>query len=210
MSDSDLKEQRKKNLEQLKATGINVYPYSYKPDCTIQKVLEKSDSLIEQPESEKKFSLAGRILAIRGQGKTTFMDLWEAHSRLQLYLGEKILGESYEQLKNYDIGDYVGVKGELFKTRMGETTLRVSSIVLLAKSLQPFPVPKEKIEDGKKIIYDQFSDKETRYRKRYLDLVLNEKTFQTLPAKENFFSLSGCSIREFGLCNLVCKNRDIH
>ena len=126
----NLKEQRKKNLEKLKATGINVYPYSYKPDCTIQKVLEKSDSLIEQPESEKKFSLAGRILAIRGQGKTTFMDLWEAHSRLQLYLGEKILGESYEQLKNYDIGDYVGVKGELFKTRMGELRVPCELVVL--------------------------------------------------------------------------------
>ena len=95
--------------------------------------------------------MAGRILGIRGQGKTTFIDLWEAHFRLQLYLGEKILGESYEQLKNYDLGDYIGVTGELFKTRMGELTLRVRSIVLLAKSLQPFPVPKEKI---------QFSDKE--------------------------------------------------
>ena len=97
--------------------------------------------------------MAGRILGIRGQGKTTFIDLWEAHFRLQLYLGEKILGESYEQLKNYDLGDYIGVTGELFKTRMGELTLRVRSIVLLAKSLQPFPVPKEKIQDGKKIIY---------------------------------------------------------
>ena len=169
------KEQSQK-LEQLKATGVNVYPYSYKPDYTIQEVLEKADSLIqtEQPESAKKFSLAGRILGIRGQGKTTFIDLWEAHFRLQLYLGEKILGESYEQLKNYDLGDYIGVTGELFKTRMGELTLRVRSIVLLAKSLQPFPVPKEKIQDGKKIIYDEFSDKETRYRKRYLDLVLKK------------------------------------
>ena len=132
------KEQRQQKLEKLKASGINVYPYSYKPDYTIQEVLEKADSLIqtEQPESEKKFSLAGRILGIRGQGKTTFIDLWEAHFRLQLYLGEKILGESYEQLKNYDLGDYIGVTGELFKTRMGELTLRVRSIVLLAKSLK--------------------------------------------------------------------------
>ena len=115
--------------------------------------------------------MAGRILGIRGQGKTTFIDLWEAHFRLQLYLGEKILGESYEQLKNYDLGDYIGVTGELFKTRMGELTLRVRSIVLLAKSLQPFLVPTEKLQDGqKKIIPDEFSDKETRFRKRYLDL----------------------------------------
>ena len=191
----NLKEQRKKNLEKLKASGINVYPYSYKPDYTIQEVLEKADSLIqtEQPESEKKFSLAGRILGIRGQGKTTFIDLWEAHFRLQLYLGEKILGESYEQLKNYDLGDYIGVTGELFKTRMGELTLRVRSIVLLAKSLQPFPVPKEKIQDGKKIIYDEFSDKETRYRKRYLDLVLNQKTFQTFQNRSKIIK----SIRDY-------------
>ena len=191
----NLKEQRKKNLEKLKASGINVYPYSYKPDYTIQEVLEKADSLIqtEQPESAKKFSLAGRILGIRGQGKTTFIDLWEAHFRLQLYLGEKILGESYEQLKNYDLGDYIGVTGELFKTRMGELTLRVRSIVLLAKSLQPFPVPKEKIQDGKKIIYDEFSDKETRYRKRYLDLVLNQKTFQTFQNRSKIIK----SIRDY-------------
>ena len=195
MSDSDLKAQRKKNLEQIKATGVNTYPYSYKPDYTIQEVLEKTDSLIQTEQSENKqmFSLAGRILGVREQGKTTFMDLWEAHSRLQLYLGEKILGESYGQLKNYDIGDYIGVKGELFKTRMGETTLRVRSIVLLAKSLQPFPVPKEKMEDGKKIIYDQFSDKETRYRKRYLDLVLNEKTFQTFQNRSKIIK----SIRDY-------------
>ena len=189
------KEQRQQKLEKLKATGVNVYPYSYKPDYTIQEVLEKADSLIqtEQPESEKKFSLAGRILGIRGQGKTTFIDLWEAHFRLQLYLGEKILGESYEQLKNYDLGDYIGVTGELFKTRMGELTLRVRSIVLLAKSLQPFPVPKEKIQDGKKIIYDEFSDKETRYRKRYLDLVLNQKTFQTFQNRSKIIK----SIRDY-------------
>ena len=189
------KEQRQQKLEQLKATGVNVYPYSYKPDYTIQEVLEKADSLIqtEQPESAKKFSLAGRILGIRGQGKTTFIDLWEAHFRLQLYLGEKILGESYEQLKNYDLGDYIGVTGELFKTRMGELTLRVRSIVLLAKSLQPFPVPKEKIQDGKKIIYDEFSDKETRYRKRYLDLVLNQKTFQTFQNRSKIIK----SIRDY-------------
>ena len=70
---------RQQKLEKLKASGINVYPYSYKPDYTIQEVLEKADSLIqtEQPESAKKFSLAGRILGIRGQGKTTFIDLWD-------------------------------------------------------------------------------------------------------------------------------------
>ena len=112
---------------------------------------------------------------------------------MQLYLGEKILGESYEQLKNYDLGDYIGVTGELFKTRMGELTLRVRSIVLLAKSLQPFPVPKEKIQDGKKIIYDEFSDKETRYRKRYLDLVLNQKTFQTFQNRSKIIK----SIRDY-------------
>ena len=146
------KEQRQQKLEQLKATGVNVYPYSYKPDYTIQEVLEKADSLIqtEQPESAKKFSLAGRILGIRGQGKTTFIDLWEAHFRLQLYLGEKILGESYEQLKNYDLGDYIGVTGELFKTRMGELTLRVRSIVLLAKSYNLFQSPKKKFKMVKK------------------------------------------------------------
>lgn len=172
----DLKKQRQNKLNQIEKLGFEIYPYKFVQNYSIKQIIEQSGNLIDQ---EQTISIAGRILAIRGQGKASFIELWEAHNKLQLYLNQKNLEKEYELFKYLDIGDCIGVKGELFKTRSGEITIRVKKLQILAKSLQPFPVPKEKITDDKKVIYDEFTNKETRYRKRYLDLILNQKSFTT-------------------------------
>ena len=172
----DLKKLREEKLEQIKKLGVETYPYKYKVDLDIKQLLNQSESLLE---SQKEISIAGRIMGLREQGKAAFVDLWEAHSRIQLYLSNKNLEKDYQIFQNCDIGDYIGVVGQLFKTRTNELSVRVKSFTLLAKSLQPFPVPKEKVVNEQKIIYDEFSNQESRYRKRYLDLILNKKSFQT-------------------------------
>lgn len=191
MSDTDnLKEQRKKKLAEIKQKNIEHYPYTFAKSHTIKQVLNQENEYIETSE---KLALAGRLVAIRAQGKASFANLWEEHYRLQLYISEKISQDSYELLKKLDIGDYIGVSGELFKTRMGQTTLRVQNLTLLAKSLQPFPVPKEKEVQGKKIIYDEFINQETRYRKRYLDLILNQSSYQVFQNRSKIIK----SIRDY-------------
>ena len=191
MNDTEnLRQQRKNKLAAIKNLNIEAYPYNFDKTHTLQEVLKQKIQFIE---TKQKLSLAGRLLVTRDQGKATFADLWEAHFRMQLYISEKNLLKSYIILKKLDIGDYIGVTGILFKTKMGETTLRVQTLTLLAKSLQAFPVPKVKEVDGKKIIYDEFTDKETRYRKRYLDLVLNKKSYEVFQNRSKIIK----SIRDY-------------
>ena len=185
----NLKLQRQKKLDELKQEKINPYPYNFERTHSIEQILAREEWI----DSGEKLSLAGRLLAIRTQGKASFANLWEQHYRLQLYISEKILQAAYGLLKKLDIGDYIGVSGELFRTRMGQVTLRVQKLVLLAKSLQPFPVPKEKEVDGIKIIYDEFTDQETRYRKRYLDLILNKNSYKVFQNRSKIVK----SIRDY-------------
>ena len=121
--------------------------------------------IIENPGNylEKKVSIAGRITAKRGMGKAGFADLTSGPTRIQLYVKKDNVGEEvYEEYKKFDIGDIVGVTGEVFTTHAGETSIKVESIVLLAKSLHPLP---EK--------FHGLSDTDTRYRQRYIDLIAN-------------------------------------
>ena len=165
-------EAREDKLSKLRTLGVNPYPYRYEKSTTIQSVIENQETYIEQDEDLK---LAGRLMAFRRQGKTTFCNLKEDTYRLQLYVSQKILNkEEYEKFKCLDLGDIIGVEGALFKTRTGELSLNVKKFKILCKALRPLPVPKEKIEDGQKLIFDQFTNKEQRYRQRYVDLILNE------------------------------------
>ena len=186
----NLKETRIKKLQKIKENNINPYPYNFDKKFTISELLKQKEELEKETTP---VAVAGRLIALRSQGKASFVDLWEAHSKIQLYITEKNI-ESYETIfQNLDIGDYIGVKGELFTTRMGEVTLRVKEIIILAKSILSFPVPKEKEIKGKKIIYDEFKDQETRYRKRYLDLILNQNSFQVFKNRSKIVK----SIRDY-------------
>jgi lysyl-tRNA synthetase class 2 len=113
--------------------------------------------------------LAGRIMAIRGHGKASFAHLMDMSGRVQLYLRQDVVGEkAYEEFGLVDIGDLIGVEGEVFRTRMGEISIKVTSLDILAKSLRPLP---EK--------WHGLKDVETRYRQRYLDLIVNPEVKDT-------------------------------
>ena len=164
----DIEKQKREKLKVIEAKGI--YPYGGKYAVT-SSVKEAKDNFKEG----KSVSMAGRITASRAHGKTVFYDLRDSTGRLQLYAGKNELGEEkFSFLKNFDIGDIAGVKGELFKTRTGEITVKLSEIHILAKALRPLP---EK--------WHGLKDVETRYRQRYVDLIVNEevkKIFKTRSA----------------------------
>lgn len=163
---------RLEKLEKLKSLGVNPYPYRFEKKQNVGDIIAGKDSFIENEET---VHVCGRLLAFRRQGKTAFCNLKDGRERIQLYVSQKIVGEEpYTIFKCLDLGDFIGVSGTVFVTKMGELTINVKSFEVLCKSLRPLPVPKEKVEDGKKIIFDQFKNQEQRYRQRYIDLVLND------------------------------------
>ncbi len=160
---------RREKLEQIQQMQVIPYPYSFERTHRTQDIKDNFATL-----EGKKIATAGRVLAIRNQGKANFVDIADMQGRIQLYIRKDDVGEEKFNLFNLlDLGDFIGVKGDVLKTRTGEVTIKVDSFELLGKSLRPMPVVKEKIEDGKRIVYDQFADKELRYRQRYLDLLVN-------------------------------------
>ena len=162
---SDIEKQKREKLKEIEKLGIYPFGEKYSVDST---VLELKNNFTEG----KTVSAAGRLMAQRAHGKTVFFDLRDSTSRIQLYAGAGSLSdEKFSFLKKLDIGDIVGVKGELFKTRTGEITIKLSDIKILAKSLRPLP---EK--------WHGLKDVETRFRQRYVDLIVNEdvrKIFKT-------------------------------
>jgi lysyl-tRNA synthetase class 2 len=128
--------------------------------------------------------VAGRIIAWRAHGKTTFAHLADETGRIQLYFRKDRLGDDvYATLDLYDIGDIIGVAGTLFRTRTGEVTVRVEEVELLAKSLRPLPFGKEEIVDGVTVRHSGFSDAEQRYRQRYADLAVHPEVRQLFRAR---------------------------
>jgi lysyl-tRNA synthetase class 2 len=153
--------QRRENLEALRALGVEPYPYRFEATHHANEVIEGFEALEAAKET---VSLAGRIMALRGHGKSTFAHLQDAEGRLQLYFKLDVLGEAaYAAVRLLDLGDLIGVRGPLFRTRTGEMTLEVRELTFLAKCLRPLP---EK--------WHGLKDTEIRYRQRYLDLIVND------------------------------------
>lgn len=162
---------RKEKLEKIIQHGINPYSYKYDRTHSTKEITEHFDTL-----EGTKVSTAGRLIAVREHGKVSFGDIADSQAHVQIYIRKDDIGEKNFQLfKLLDIGDIIGVSGDVLKTRMGEITIKVDNFELLAKTVRPIPIVKEKIEDGKRIVYDQFADKEMRYRQRYLDLMVNQE-----------------------------------
>jgi lysyl-tRNA synthetase class 2 len=154
-------EQRLDSLSRIRARGIDPYPHSYHPSHTIR---EATTLFEQQKESPEDISLAGRIVSRRSIGKMSFLDIRDGSGKIQLSLRYDLLGrERYEFLQDIDIGDIIGAKGRLFRTKSGELTVEVSDFTMLCKSLRPLP---EK--------WHGLADVEKRYRQRYLDLISNE------------------------------------
>ncbi|HRP01574.1 MAG TPA: lysine--tRNA ligase [Candidatus Kapabacteria bacterium] len=163
---------RLEELTLLENSGINAYPYTFDKTHSTTEILNTFSD--ENTESLSEVAVAGRIMSIRKMGKATFFHILDDVGKIQVYLKKDEQPEFYENFKLLDIGDIVGVKGFAFRTKMGEISVHSKEIQLLCKSLTPIPVAKEEIdEQGNKIVYDAFSDKEVRYRKRYLDLIVN-------------------------------------
>ncbi|WP_299799740.1 lysine--tRNA ligase [Carboxylicivirga sp. M1479] len=177
MSTLELSEQeiiRRKSLEELNKLGINAYPAAqYKTTHLSTEIKQEFDP---EKDNMKEVVIAGRIMSRRIMGKASFAELQDAEGRIQIYLNRDDMcpGEDktlYNTVfkKLLDMGDIIGVKGFVFQTQMGETTLHVQELTVLSKSLKPLPIVKEK--DGK--TYDAFTDPEMRYRQRYVDLIVN-------------------------------------
>ena len=196
MALSEQEQIRRDKLKQIRELGINPYP------AEGYDVSETTQSAKDNFEEGKKVKLAGRLMARRIQGKASFAELQDAEGRIQIYFNrdEICTGEDkskYNDLykKLLDIGDFVGIEGELFKTQVGEKTVMVKDFTLLSKSLKPLPLPKVDAEGN---VHDGFNDAEMRYRQRYADLVVNphvkeifNKRSRLFTAMRNFFNEKG-------------------
>ncbi len=162
----EIKKTRLKKLEAIKNAGFLVYPTNTKRTHKIEEAIAEFNKLAK---SKKELILAGRIKAIRGHGGSTFLDIEDGTGKIQVFLREDGLGEKGYKffLDNFDIGDFIEVRGILFKTKKGEKTIEASDFKCLAKSLLPLP---EK--------WHGLQDIEERYRKRYLDLIFNHDVKQ--------------------------------
>ncbi|MDG1811386.1 MAG: lysine--tRNA ligase [Polaribacter sp.] len=186
---------RREKLSKLRALGINPYPADLFP------VNHTSKQIKEHFAEDKQVVIAGRLMAINIQGKASFAQLQDAEGKIQVYFNrdEICAGEDktkYNDVfkKLLDLGDFVGIEGELFITKVGEKTVKVKDFTLLSKALKPLPLPKEK--DG--VVFDAFTDPEMRYRQRYADLAVNPhvkevfiKRTKLFNAMRNFFNDAG-------------------
>jgi len=158
-----LEKQMVENMENLKKLGVECYKYNFVFTHTIKELIEKQDDFLEKDIQVK---VAGRIVSERKHGKVIFWDIKDQIEKIQLYIKKDIIGEKkFEEIKYYDLGDIIGVSGKLFKTHSGELTLFVNEVEILSKALKPLP---EKFHGLK--------DVEIRYRKRYLDLIVNDES----------------------------------
>ncbi|MGL5742057.1 MAG: lysine--tRNA ligase [Legionella sp.] len=164
LDESEVYHIRKQKLAELRTNGFN-FPNQFRREHLAQELTNQYDELEKEALGEKhiKVAVAGRIMLRRIMGKASFFHIQDLSGRIQVYIRANDLPEQYEQFKHWDLGDIVGVTGELFKTNTGELTVNAESIDLLTKSLRPLP--------------DKFhglADQEVRYRKRYVDLIAND------------------------------------
>ena len=182
---NDLIKRRLEELEEIKKLGINPYPHRFDVSATSKDIISSFKDPENDEEKEKRkeilISVAGRIVAIRKMGKATFCHIKDDSGKIQLYIRKDDVGEvPYTTLKLLDIGDIIGAKGFVFRTKTGEVSVHTTEFTLLTKSICPLPVVKEEItESGEKIIHDAFADVELRYRQRYIDLIVNDNVKET-------------------------------
>jgi len=177
---------RREKLEKLTQMGINAFPAD---EYTIT---DSAQSIKEGFEEGKKVKIAGRLISRRIQGKASFAELQDSSGRIQVYFNrdeicptddKELYNEVYKHL--LDIGDIIGVEGELFKTQVGEMTVMVKNFTLLTKTLRPLPFAKI---DENGVVHDAFNDPELRYRQRYVDLVVNPEVKDVFIKRTKLFN----------------------
>ena len=188
---------RRNKLKEIKILGINPYPFNFDVDTNSKKIITD----YTESETERNVSIAGRIMAIRKMGKASFIHIQDVAGKIQVYIKKDDVGEKeYELFKILDIGDIVGIKGFVFKTKTGEISVHAKFFELLSKSIKPLPIAKEeKDTEGNKIIHDKFVDKETRYRQRYVDLIVNPEVKETFIKRAKIISFIRSFLDNVGL-----------
>ena len=184
-TEKELIDERIRKLNEFRKLGINPYPYSFDRTHHAAEILTKY-KLKPEEKTEDTVSIAGRIVGFRKMGKVTFMHVLDQSGKIQAFFrGEHI--KDYEQLKLYDVGDWIGVTGLVFATKTGETTIEVHKFQMLSKSIRPLPDK-----------WHGLKDVELRYRQRYVDLVMNDEVrkvsmmrIQILNALRDFFRSRG-------------------
>ncbi|MGV8162377.1 MAG: lysine--tRNA ligase [Candidatus Nanoarchaeia archaeon] len=168
-SGKKLIEDRLKKLEELRKAGVNPYPYKYTITSNSEQIKKEHNKIEPESHTGITVTVAGRIILFRRMGKVAFLTIKDGVGTIQLYLRSEDIGEKYELIKNFDIGDFIGAEGEIFKTKMGELSIYVKKFEMLCKSIKPLP--------------DKFhglQDLELKYRKRHLDLIMNQKSREIL------------------------------
>ena len=167
---NELMARRREEHDLLRERGFNPYPYAFERTATSADILAS----YKDGQPEMTAAIAGRIMSLRRMGKASFCHLEDSKGRIQVYLRQDDLGATYDAFRLLDIGDLIGVKGFVFRTKTGEVSVHAREMTLLAKSLRPLPIIKEKVdEQGNRTVYDPLADKELRYRQRYVDLIVN-------------------------------------
>lgn len=159
----DLMQQRREKLEEIRSFGVDPYPHKYDPTHTTAALHKDFADMEEIPADTGAVRIAGRLMTKRDHGKTSFAHLQDEVGRIQIYVRRDNIGaDLYKAYRRFDTGDIIGAEGTLFRTRTGELTLLVEGLQLLSKSIRPLP---EK--------WHGLQDKQTRYRQRYADLIMN-------------------------------------
>ena len=190
---------RRNSLQALRDMGIEPYPAAeYPVTAYSDDIIRNFDDNLEPP---REVSIAGRIMSRRIMGKASFVELMDSHGRVQVYISrDEICPGENKDLYNVvfkkllDIGDIIGIEGYVFRTQTGEITVHARKLTVLSKSLRPLPIVK--VKDG--VTYDAFDDPELRYRRRYLDLIVNDgvrevfaKRSAVIRSMRNFFDAHG-------------------
>jgi lysyl-tRNA synthetase, class II len=187
---------RREKLTVLRNLGINPYPANQYP------LTDTAETVKNQFTEGKKVSVAGRIMSTRIQGKASFASLQDSTGRIQLYFNrdeicpgddKTLYNEVFKKL--VDLGDFIGVEGELFTTQVGEKTIKVTHFTFLSKTLRPLPLPKTDAEGN---TFDAFTDPELRYRMRYVDLVVNPQVKEVFVKRTKLFNAMRTFFNEKG------------
>lgn len=184
---------RRNSLDEMRKMGIEPYPAA---EYIVNAYTDEIKETFSDDAPQREVSVAGRIMSRRIMGKASFIELKDSKGRIQVYISRDDLcpGEDKELYntvfkKLLDIGDFIGIKGYVFRTQMGEITIHAQELTVLSKSLRPLPIVK--VKDG--VVYDAFEDSELRYRQRYVDLVVNEGVKEIFIKRNKVYN----SMREF-------------
>ena len=173
---SYVEEARREHRAALEARGIPAFAYRFERSHTVAQARELFRE--EMEDQGPVVAVAGRIVSLRRQGKTSFLDLEDGSAKIQLYLRRDELGEQYDLLDHLDLDDHIGVQGRMFRTKRGELSVRPSRVTLLAKSLRPLPRGKTQGDDDGAVTFGGLTDPELRYRQRYADLAVHPEVRQ--------------------------------